>query len=40
MRRAVELSAQGVKENKGGPFGCVIANGDQKWLIVSTWKQL
>jgi len=25
MRRAIELARQGVEDNRGGPFGCVIA---------------
>ena len=29
LDRAVELSRQGMKSGKGGPFGCVVAMGDE-----------
>jgi len=29
MSRAIELAKMGVEENLGGPFGCVIARGDE-----------
>src|SRR5438552_17271283 len=29
MSRAIELAKMGVEENLGGPFGCVVARGDE-----------
>jgi len=29
MARAIELAKMGVEENLGGPFGCVVARGDE-----------
>ena len=29
LRRAIELSRQGMKGGKGGPFGCVVVMGDE-----------
>ena len=29
MRRAIELARQGMESNAGGPFGCVVARGDE-----------
>lgn len=42
MRRAIELAAQGVDAGDGGPFGCVIAQGDlvvgEGWNRVASTK--
>ena len=29
MRRAIELARKGMESNAGGPFGCVVARGDE-----------
>lgn len=29
LERAIELSGQGMKNGKGGPFGCVVVKGDE-----------
>lgn len=29
MRRAIELASNGMESNDGGPFGCVVARGDE-----------
>lgn len=29
MRRAIELAREGMESNNGGPFGCVIARGEE-----------
>ena len=29
MRRAIELARNGMESNAGGPFGCVVARGDE-----------
>jgi guanine deaminase len=29
MRRAIELARNGMESNSGGPFGCVVARGDE-----------
>lgn len=29
MQEAIELSAKGIRQNHGGPFGCVVVKGDE-----------
>ncbi|MBX3354151.1 MAG: nucleoside deaminase [Phycisphaeraceae bacterium] len=38
MRRAVELAAHGVDAGHGGPFGCVIARGEE--IVGEGWNQV
>lgn len=38
MQRAIELAERGMDSNSGGPFGCVIAKGDE--IVGEGWNQV
>lgn len=38
MRKAIELSRNGITTGEGGPFGCVVVKGDK--IIGSGWNQV
>lgn len=38
MRKAIELSRNGITANEGGPFGCVVAKGDE--IIGYGWNKV
>lgn len=38
LERAIELSGKGMKEGKGGPFGCVVVKDDE--IVGEGWNQV
>ena len=38
MRKAIELSRNGIANNEGGPFGCVIVKGDE--IVGQGWNKV